>query len=59
MSQSNLASALPKLGEREHGTKKLEEAVAAYRQALRQFTRDRAPLQWAMSKSNLSRVDPA
>ena len=37
------------LGERESGTAKLEEAVAAHRDALKEITRERAPLQWAMS----------
>ena len=34
------------LGERESGTARLEEAVAAYRAALEEDTRDRAPLEW-------------
>ncbi len=41
------------LGERESGTAKLEEAVAAYREALKERTRERAPLQWAMTQNNL------
>ena len=31
------------------GTAKLEEAVAAHRDALKEITREGAPLQWAMS----------
>jgi len=31
------------------GTAKLEEAVAAHRDALKEITRERAPLRWAMS----------
>jgi len=31
------------------GTAKLEETVAAHRDALKEITRERAPLQWAMS----------
>ena len=41
------------LGERESGTARLEEAVAAYRAALAEKTRDRVPLQWAMTQNNL------
>ena len=35
------------LGERESGTARLEEAVAAYREALQENTRERVPLDWA------------
>jgi tetratricopeptide (TPR) repeat protein len=31
----------------------LEEAVQAYQQALKELTRDRAPLDWAGTQSNL------
>jgi len=41
------------LGERESGTEKLEEAVAAYREALKERTRERVPLDWAMTQNNL------
>jgi hypothetical protein len=34
------------------GTAHLEEAVAAYRAAFEERTRDRAPLNWAMSTAN-------
>jgi hypothetical protein len=44
MTQMNLGSALRSLGERESGTARLEEAVAAYREALQERTRERAPL---------------
>jgi hypothetical protein len=37
------------LGEPESGTARLEEAVAAYREALREATRERVPLYWATS----------
>src|SRR5262249_14239273 len=37
------------LGGRESGTARLEEAVAAYRAALEERTRERAPLQWAIT----------
>jgi exonuclease VII small subunit len=35
------------------GTARLEEAVSAYREALQEYTRARAPLQWAMTQTNL------
>jgi len=41
------------LGERESGTTKLEEAVAAYRDALKERTRERVPLEWAISTGDL------
>ena len=40
------------LGERESGTARLEEAVAAYRAALEERTRERVPLDWATSTGN-------
>ena len=40
-------------GERESGTARLEEAVAAYREALKERTRERVPLEWAMTQNNL------
>ena len=36
MTQNNLGNALSTLGERESGTARLEEAVAAYRAALKE-----------------------
>jgi tetratricopeptide (TPR) repeat protein len=39
--------------ERESGTARLEEAVAAYRAALEEMTRERVPLDWAMTQNNL------
>jgi tetratricopeptide (TPR) repeat protein len=53
MTQNNLGGALTTLGERESGTARLEEAVAAYRAALEERTRERVPLQWAMTQNNL------
>ncbi|WP_416881550.1 tetratricopeptide repeat protein [Marivita sp.] len=41
------------LGERESGNTRLEEAVAAYRAALEEYTRERVPLDWAMTQNNL------
>ena len=54
MTQKNLGNALLTLGERESGTAKLEEAVHAYRAALEEYTRERVPLDWAVSFGNMS-----
>jgi tetratricopeptide (TPR) repeat protein len=51
--RTNLGIALWTLGERESGTARLEEAVAAYRAALEEWTRERVPLDWAMTQNNL------
>jgi tetratricopeptide (TPR) repeat protein len=48
-----LANALSTLGEQSGQNKPLEEAVAAYREALKEFTRERAPLKWATTQNNL------
>src|SRR5260370_9332 len=53
MTQNNLGSALSTLGERESGTARLEDAVAAYRAAPEELTRARVPLQWATTQNNL------
>lgn len=53
MTQNNLGAARSSLGERESGTARLQEAVAAYRAALEERTRDRVPLQWALTQNNL------
>ena len=50
---NNLGNALATLGERESGTARLEEAVTAYRDALLEYTRERVPLDWAMTQNNL------
>jgi hypothetical protein len=50
---NNLGVALFTLGERESGTARLEEAVAAYRAALEERTRERVPLQWAETQNDL------
>src|SRR6266851_1281971 len=41
------------LVKREAGTGRLEEAVAAYRLALEEWTRERVPLDWARTQMNL------
>ena len=56
MTQSNLGNALFRLGERESGTERLEEAVAAYRAALEAITPERSPSDWAMLQKNLKRA---
>ena len=48
-----LGTALMSLGGREAGTARLEEAVAAYRAALQEYTQARVPLDWAMTQNNL------
>jgi tetratricopeptide (TPR) repeat protein len=52
-SQNNLGNALATIGARESDTTKLEEAVAAYREALDERTRERVPLDWAATQNNL------
>jgi tetratricopeptide (TPR) repeat protein len=56
MTQMNLGAALQTLGEREGSAARLEEAVAAYRAALDEYTRDQASLQWALTQMNLGNV---
>jgi tetratricopeptide (TPR) repeat protein len=57
MTQQNLGNAFSTLGERESGQEEsirhLEAAVAAYRAALTERTRERVPLKWAMTQNNL------
>ncbi len=56
MTQNNLGNALRALGERESGTARLNEAVAAYREALMERTRERVPIQWTATQNNLDRA---
>jgi tetratricopeptide (TPR) repeat protein len=51
--QNNLGGALLRLAQRESGTTRLQEAIAAYRAALNEYARDRAPLRWAITQHNL------
>jgi tetratricopeptide (TPR) repeat protein len=51
--QNNLGIALQALGDRESGTARLEEAVAAYRAALEVWTRIWLPGDWAVAQNNL------
>ena len=41
------------LAEHEGGTGKLEEALVAYREGLKEWTRERAPLDWARTETSL------
>ena len=50
---NDLGTALQTLGERESGTDKLQDAVTAYRDALKEYTRNRVPLDWARTQMNL------
>ncbi|MEM6728120.1 MAG: helix-turn-helix transcriptional regulator [Pseudomonadota bacterium] len=50
---NSLGVTLQELGARESGTDRLEDAVFAYKAALEEYTRDRVPLQWAMTQNNL------
>jgi tetratricopeptide (TPR) repeat protein len=54
MTQSNLGLVLERLGERESGTARLEEAVVAYRAALEELTRDHLPLDWERTQNHLA-----
>src|SRR6266481_6775823 len=51
--QDGLGIALTIFGRRESGTAKLEEAVATFREALKERTRERVPLEWATTQTNL------
>ena len=44
------------LGAREDGTERLEQAVTAYNAALEVYTRERVPLDWAVTQNNLGAV---
>ena len=48
-----LGTALQRIGERKSDTARLDAAVAAYRAALEERTRDRVPLDWAATQNNL------
>ena len=48
-----LGNALQTLGERERGTARLEQAVATFRTALEELSRERVPLQWAAIQTHL------
>ncbi|MEK6570481.1 MAG: hypothetical protein AABZ61_03865, partial [Bacteroidota bacterium] len=48
-----LAGALSTYGEQSGDSEALIEAVGAYREALKEYTREKVPLQWAMTQNNL------
>ncbi|MET4129430.1 tetratricopeptide repeat protein [Roseovarius sp. MBR-6] len=50
---NDLGVSLLTVGERESGTERLQEAVIANRAALEEFPRDRVPLAWAGTQTNL------
>jgi hypothetical protein len=52
--QNNFGTALTKLAEREGGTIRLVEAIAAFRGALDEYTCDQTPLEWAYTQGNLA-----
>jgi hypothetical protein len=52
--QTDLGIALLRLGEREGGTERLEQAVAVFDEALKEETRERVPLDWAYSQGCLA-----
>jgi hypothetical protein len=56
MTQSNFGNALRALGERESGTERLEQAVAAFSEALTVFTREASSHYFDMAQLNLSRA---
>ena len=51
--QNRLGATLAALGRGKDGAARLEEAVLAYRKALRELNPDRVPLEWAMTQTNL------
>jgi tetratricopeptide (TPR) repeat protein len=55
--QNNLGNALQTLGEREDGTGRLEEAVAAYRAALEVFRPAGAAYYITLAERNLARAE--
>jgi exonuclease VII small subunit len=52
-SMTSIAASIHAINLSESGTARLEEAVAAYRDALKEYTRERVPLEWAGTQNNL------
>ena len=50
---NDLGIALQVLGERDSDPDTLHQAVTAYREALKEYTRERVPLDWATTQNNL------
>ncbi len=57
MTQNNLGSALQSLGEREEGTARLDQAVAAYRGALEVYDASGATYYFRLVGKNLTRAE--
>jgi hypothetical protein len=55
--QNNLGLALSALSEREGGAASREEAVTAFREALKEYSRDAAPYWRGVAQGNLGRVE--
>ena len=51
-----LGETLWALGGRENGTETLQKAIVAYNEALKEFTRDRDPLDWAGTQLGIGDV---
>jgi hypothetical protein len=51
--QNSLGNALLSLGRRQNNPARLEEAIAAYRGALLENTRERVPRVWETTQNNL------
>jgi hypothetical protein len=51
--QTNLGDELATFGERQNDTAPIKEAVAKYREALKERTRERVPLYWAETQHSL------
>jgi hypothetical protein len=51
-----LGNALATLGERESDPARLQEAVTAFREALKEWTREKVPLDWATAQNSLGNV---
>ena len=51
--QSNRAAVLRTLGQMEHGTARLKEAVATYREALREYSLQHSPAPWRAAQNDL------
>ncbi len=56
MTQNNLGIALERLGERESGTEALQQAVEAFREALKEWTEKAVPYWHEIAQKNLDRA---
>ncbi len=54
--QNNLGNALTRLGAWTENAARLQEAAGAYRAALEERTRERAPMGWAATQDNLGKA---